>query len=285
VSISTFNAAAQARRVSEAAANRAAVSTSEIDSMSELRQVSRLWESVWGRSDEGVPLNSEVLRSLVHAGGAVTVARDRHGRIVGAAALALATGSATYSLIAATGPDVADRGIGHAIKLRQRAWALERELTSMRWTFDPLVGRNARFNLTKLGATANRYLESFYGRMADDINAGDDADRLVAEWRLDEARAVAASEGTAREPAEPDPAGSVVALTGPDGQPAYLTGDDEAWCRVPRDVVALRRTDPGATASWRSLVRAAFTDAFGQGLAATGMTRSGWYRLSREDRA
>lgn len=280
VSTSIFNVAAQARRVAEAAAVRAGVTTDEVESMDDLRQASRLWEAVWGRNDEGVPLNSELLRSLVHAGGAVTVARDPQGRLAGAAALVLAGPSTTYSLIAASGPGIADRGIGHALKLRQRAWALDLGLTTMHWTFDPLVGRNARFNLTKLGATADEYLASFYGRMADDINAGDDADRLVAHWQLDAPGAVAASEGTATEPGEPDLAGSQAVLLGPDGDPVYVTGDDRAWCRVPRDVVALRRSGTAATAAWRAVVRDAFADAFGRGLTATGMTRSGWYRLS-----
>jgi predicted GNAT superfamily acetyltransferase len=275
---STVTAAAQARRVAEIAAGRAGVTTTEVEQMAELRQVSDLWEQVWGRNDAGVPINSELLRSLAHAGGAVTVAHDRDGTLVGAAAMVLGGDATTYSLIAGTRPTATDRGIGHALKLRQRSWSLDRGLTSMRWTFDPLVGRNARFNLTKLGAEAADYVERFYGRMADDINAGD-ADRLVALWRLDSREAVTASEGTAAEPREPDLAiGPIV--VGPDGHPAYTVVDGGAWCRVPRDVVALRRTDPDATAAWRRLVREAFADAFARGLSATGMTRSGWYHFS-----
>jgi predicted GNAT superfamily acetyltransferase len=154
----------------------------------------------------------------------------------------------------------------------------------MRWTFDPLVGRNARFNLAKLGATASEYLPSFYGPMDDQINAGDESDRLVASWALASPRAVAAAEGTARETGEPA-AGSTVVLRGPDEEPAYVTDGGGAWCRVPRDVVVLRRSDPAAVATWRAVVREALTDAFAAGLTATGMSRSGWYRLIREDDA
>ncbi|MGH9295288.1 MAG: hypothetical protein ACRD0B_08155, partial [Acidimicrobiales bacterium] len=39
-------------------------------------------------------------------------------------------------------------GAGVALKLHQRAWALAREIGSISWTFDPLVARNARFNLS-----------------------------------------------------------------------------------------------------------------------------------------
>lgn len=263
------------------AAGRAGVTVHEVESIDEHRAVSRLLEAVWGRNDEGVPIGSEVLRSLVHAGGAVTVARDESDALVGAAVLALGEGRSTYSLIAAAAPTRSDGGIGQALKLRQRAWALARELTTMHWTFDPLVGRNARFNLTKLGATAGEYVEAFYGRMTDEMNGDDDSDRLVAEWRLDSARTASAAAGTPTEPDEPPASGAQVLLLGPDGSPCYLSAGDDAWCRVPRDVVELRRTDPTAAATWRAAIREALTDAFGSGLTATGMTRSGWYRLTR----
>jgi predicted GNAT superfamily acetyltransferase len=275
--------AADAAEVADAAAAHAGVRTEEVEEMVDLRTASRLWESVWGRNDEGAPIGSEVLRSLVHAGGAVTVARGADGEIIGAAALALAADSTTYSLIAAAAAKVTDRGIGRALKLRQRAWALHRGLMTMHWTFDPLVGRNARFNLTKLGAVAHEYVPRFYGRMVDQINDGDESDRLVAAWRLDSSRAAAAAEDRVEEVPEPDAVGSTVRLLGPDGDPAYLSEDEGAWCRVPRDVVALRGSDPAAAASWRAVVRDALTDAFGAGLTATGMTRSGWYRLSRDE--
>jgi len=101
---STFNAGAQASRVALAAAERAGLRLDEVEDMDTLRAVSRLFEEVWGRNQEGVPLNSELLRSLAHAGGAVTVARDRAGALVGAAALVLAPAQGSYSLIAAAAP-------------------------------------------------------------------------------------------------------------------------------------------------------------------------------------
>ena len=49
----------------------------------------------------------------------------------------------------------------------------------MTWTFDPLVSRNARFNLTKLGAHAVEYLPDFYGAMEDGINSNDEKIHLT----------------------------------------------------------------------------------------------------------
>lgn len=249
--------------------------------MGALREVSSLFEEVWGRSPEGVPIPSDLLRSFTHAGGSVAAAYEGDGALAGAAVAVLSApvGSA-YSLIAAARAGSGDRGIGYAVKQHQRAWALGRGLDVITWTFDPLVGRNARFNLTKLGAEAHEYVESFYGRMSDDINRDDDADRLVAWWSLGSRQAVACSEGTAAEPEDPDLATAQVRALGPDGEPAFVSAGRVWWCRVPSDIVALRRRQPRAASAWRRAVRGYFTEALGSGRCATAMTRTGWYQLT-----
>lgn len=278
-----FNVSAQASRVAEAAAVRGGVAVDEVEDMPTLRAVSALFDEVWGRNDEGTPMPSEVMRSLAHAGGCVTVARHATGALAGAAVLVRAPDHGTYSLIAAATSGAVGQGIGAALKLRQRVWALGRGLTSMSWTFDPLVSRNARFNLTKLGAEAGTYETSFYGQMHDAINIADDADRLVATWRLDSVRVISATEGTAPDVRDPDLLRAEVLATGPDGEPSTLGGPDgTTWIRVPLDIVALRQHRPAEAARWRGATRAAFTEALGPGSAATGMTRAGWYRITKE---
>ena len=278
-----FNIRAQAERAASAAARRSGVTVRELVDMEDLREMSALLESVWGRSAEGVPVHSEMLRSLVHAGGCVTGAYDAIGRLVGGAALTIAApAGSTYSLIAAASPNSGDKGIGQAVKLRQRAWALERDYTSMVWTFDPLVSRNARFNLVKLGASVTAYEVAFYGRMSDEINGDDEADRLVATWQLDARRAIAASEGTGQEVVAPGEDAEPLA-DGPDGKPMLRRDGSGLWCRVPWDVVALRRSDPGRASRWRVAVREVFTRAIAEGGTATHMTRDGWYLLTTEE--
>lgn len=251
--------------------------------MVELREIARLFEAVWGRNEDGAPFSTEVLRSIVHAGGAVTVARDSGStRLLGAAVLGISPGDETYSFVAAAAPGCSDRGIGYAVKLRQRAWALERGMSVMRWTFDPLVSRNARFNLVKLGAHADEYIESFYGVMADLLNGGQESDRLVAVWPLESPKAVAATEGTLSEPGPP-PADSDVLGSGPDGHPAHRHLDGNHWIRVPADIVELRAADGAAATAWRETVRTAFETALGQGLMADAITRDGWYHLVQKE--
>ncbi len=273
-----------AERAAAAAAERADVVVRPVEHIDELRQVSELLESVWGRNTEGVPINREVMRSLAHAGGCTTAAFDRGGGLVGAAVLSPdSKPSAMYSLIAAAAPGNADRGIGYAVKLSQRAWALARGCNLIHWTFDPLVGRNARFNLAKLGAESTEYEVSFYGQMSDDLNGDDDADRLVARWVLDSQRAIDAAAGSVPDLAAPTAAAEVM-TAGPDRKPMVQNDAAGHWIRVPTDIVTVRRVDPDAARQWRFATREAFQAAFANGLVATTMTRQNYYLLTPGDR-
>jgi predicted GNAT superfamily acetyltransferase len=62
----------------------------------------------------------------------------------------------------------------------------------IQWTFDPLELKNAHFNLNRLGAICRKYYANLYGLTTSPLHRGLPTDRLLAEWRLDSARAVAA---------------------------------------------------------------------------------------------
>ena len=53
-------------------------------------------------------------------------------------------------------PEARGTGIGRAIKLHQREWAAANGIATIVWTFDPLVRRNAWFNIAVLGADVYR---------------------------------------------------------------------------------------------------------------------------------
>ncbi len=270
----------QARYAADRAASFSNVEVGNEHAMDRLRDVAGLLTNVWGSLPSGAPLPPDVLRAITHAGCNVTVAHDDAGRLLGTAvAIVSPDGVSAYSLITAVAPDVSDRGIGFALKLHQRAWALERGFTTMNWTFDPLVSRNARFNLTKLGAHCDEYLPDFYGPMADAINAGA-SDRLMAVWPLADQRSVACSEGQPPPVDLPDYTPDDVSATGPDGHPFVVDVAGARWCRVPVDIVMLRRRNPDEASAWRTRVGEVFMAAFGSGYRATGVTRSGWYRLT-----
>jgi predicted GNAT superfamily acetyltransferase len=179
-----------------------------------------------------------------------------------------------HSHVTGVEPTHQHRGVGAALKLAQRDWALARGITEVRWTFDPLVARNAFFNLTKLGARGVTYHVNVYGEMPDATNAGDESDRVEAVWDL--------TEPVGRP--EPDLDALMTA-----GAAVILSLDGEVWPEarlvpvllacVPSDIVVVRHADPAAGQRWRRAARAAIGRALDLGYAATGATRDGWWVL------
>ena len=82
-----------------------------------------------------------------------------------------------HSHITGVLPGLQSQGLGRLLKQHQREWALAREVGHITWTFDPLVARNAHFNLRVLGARVTEYLVDHYGPMDDGVNRGDETDR------------------------------------------------------------------------------------------------------------
>ncbi len=222
-----------------------------ISTQAEFLDHDALLQAVWG-----VPaplVNVELLTAIAHSGGYVAGAFDGD-RMVGASVGFVADHRGEWALHShVTGVIDAMRhgGIGRAIKLHQRAWAAEHELDWITWTFDPLVRRNAWFNIAILGADVDAYLPSFYGEMTDAINAGDESDRLMMAWDV-----------TAPLPSVPrDASGTANPLLVP----------------TPPDIVELRRTDPLAVGRWRAETREALTGALDAGRRVLGFTRDGTY--------
>ena len=56
---------------------------------------------------------------------------------------------------------------------------------------------------------------------------------------------------------------------------------DRLLLQLPRDIVALRRSDELLARSWREVLREILVSAFADGYEVTGVTRDGWYLLSR----
>jgi len=158
----------------------------ELHAVAELRELADLLAAVWGRAGEP-PLSHETLRALSHAGAYVAGVR-RDGGLVGGLVGFLGRdpdGTPTlHSHVLGVLEGARAAGVGYALKQHQRRWALDREIGTVTWTFDPLVRRNARFNLVRLGAEASAYHPDFYGEMDDALNAGDPTDRLVVRWRV-----------------------------------------------------------------------------------------------------
>ncbi|MFF5207033.1 GNAT family N-acetyltransferase [Streptosporangium sp. NPDC000396] len=256
----------------------AGVRITELSEPGGFEDVFRLFDGIWRPAPGNPPVTVELMRALSHAGNYVAGAYEED-RLVGAsvAFFAAPPGQVLHSHV--TGA-VSGRGVGFALKLHQRAWALARGLDRITWTYDPLVRRNAHFNLTKLGARPEEYLPSFYGTMNDAINAGDESDRVLAVWHLSQPHVLTAIRQRPRPPRVPPEA--VVALADRDDRPVPGRTDARTvLVAVPSDIEALRRTDPAAAGAWRRAVRDTLGELMRQGAQVTGFTDQGHYIVER----
>ncbi|TYB68411.1 GNAT family N-acetyltransferase [Nonomuraea sp. PA05] len=285
----------------EEAAARAGVVIRELHEIGEFEQVYRLFDEIWHPEPANVPVTVELMAGFAHTGNYVAGA-FAGGDLVGASIGFLASGGGSGGASGGTSGRVAGeassgapsgtsdrvagevaagalhshvtgavigKGVGYALKLHQRAWCRERGLERITWTFDPLVRRNAYFNLVKLGARPEAYLPEFYGAMADAINEGDASDRLLAVWRVT---------GEQDDKLPLDEAYPVVSEAA-DGRPAVEEGGGHRVLLVgtPRDVERLRRQDAAAARAWRMAVREALGGALDAGARVSGFTERGEY--------
>jgi predicted GNAT superfamily acetyltransferase len=280
------SAADQAWSVVEDASARAGVKLALLDSLDDLRDAARLYDSVWSQA-EGDPLMPVgVLRALAQSGNYV-VGAFSNGTMIGALCGFLGRSHHElhlHSHILGVVPEAQGRRIGFALKQHQRAWSLERGIGTVTWTFDPLVARNAYFNFTKLGTDSSAYFLNFYGEMNDGINVGEESDRLLIEWRLASKKATEASRGDLGSPEimrSPSEGGTVI-LDEVNGSPTThpLDGSSVLLSRTPSDIVSLRAANPAGARAWRQAQRGTLGQAIHDGYRVTGVTRSGWYILS-----
>jgi predicted GNAT superfamily acetyltransferase len=265
----------------ERAAREAGVVVREASQLAELAAVTALYDEIW-QPDGNPPIGTELLRALEKAGNYVAAAFDGD-RLVGAAVgfFTAPTGAALHSHIAGVSSTVAGRHVGYALKLHQRAWALRRGVRVIEWTFDPLVARNAYFNIVKLGGLPAEYLPNFYGGMHDGINGDDDTDRLLLHWDLGDPRVRAACSGRRHggDTGALRSRGAVVALGRSSGGDPVTGRSDAATLlvAVPPDVAALRGANPGGAKDWRLAVREVLGGLLAAGARVTGFDRAGWY--------
>ena len=252
------------RRAREAAAA-AGVELRPLTSLEDADAILQVMVATWGQHQL---LPREMIRALADSGNVPWGAFDADelvGYVLGWAAVEPEDGLHVHSHMLATLPDRRSRGVGFALKLAQRAQALDQGINLVRWTFDPLLSKNAYFNIHKLGAICDRFHRDFYGEMTDTLNEGERSDRLVVRWDLDREpgpRSGVPSEpvGLRREGAAASPRPVRVA------DPAGII----ATVEIPRDYPDLRERNQRLAAAWRDEVAAAIEACLARGMVATG---------------
>jgi predicted GNAT superfamily acetyltransferase len=226
--------------------------------------IADLFDKVW---DVRAMVSPEIMTASLHNGGygSVVYIGDKgvgeQRKVVGAAfalvgrALPGRNGPNLHSHAAGVLPEFVGKGIGEMIKRHQWGWAKENGFETITWTFDPLVRRNAHFNIVKLGAKVIGYHQNFYGELDDGINAGEQSDRVLVRW---------------------DVAGVDVPL----GNSFINPTPNAIVIETPADIEQMRKTDRVQSDQWRTRQRAAFESAQLAGLRVVGLTSDFSYVLN-----
>ena len=226
--------------------------------------IADLFDKVW---DVKSMVSPEIMTASLHNGGygsVIYIGSGDRRRPVGAAfalvgrALPGLNSPNLHSHATGVLPEFVGKGIGEMIKRHQWDWAKENGFDTITWTFDPLVRRNAHFNVIKLGTTVLGYHQNFYGELDDGINAGEQSDRVLVRW---------------------DVAGVDVPL----GKSFVNPISNSIVIETPVDIEQLRKTDRVQSDGWRTRQRAEFESAQLSGLQVVGLTNDFSYLLDIRD--
>jgi predicted GNAT superfamily acetyltransferase len=253
----------------------------ELTGAAQHHDLAGLFARTWRADSAADVLPASTMTAIALSGGYVAGAYE-DDRLVGGGVGFLGRDH-LHSDLVGVDPDAQSKGIGYAVKQHQRQWCAQRGIPEVRWTFDPLVARNAYFNLHRLGARAVAYLPDFYGALSDGVNAGDRTDRLYVHW------STASTVDTAA--VQPPTAARKVALDRVDGEPvvtevARFDGRPENFrpgeavlVAVPTDIEAVRRDDPELARRWRRAVGEVLPAALDAGYRIEDMSKDGFYTL------
>jgi predicted GNAT superfamily acetyltransferase len=184
-----------------------------------------------------------------------------------------------YSVIMGVLPEYQEQGVGYQLKMAQREFALRIGVRLLTWTYDPLESRNARLNISKLGAVCQRYVRDFHGDMGG-INAGLPTDRFHIDWWITSNRVTSRTGSSARRPLGMDAflGGGAVLINGVstyrDGlpRPADELVESDAnllLVEIPADFQSIKKRDFELAGRWRAHGRLLFERLFDAGYLVT----------------
>ena len=223
-----------------------------LNTLSQQNQAREIFDRTWAL-DNGTEITPNLLQAMIHSGAYLSGAFIGE-KCVGAAFAfpATRTGLHLHSHMTAVLDKYRDQGIGYSLKIDQWHWAKKNNYQEITWTFDPLVARNAKLNLIKLGVDISKYYPNFYGDMPDALNTGDESDRVMASWKVIGEQAIAKS-----------------VITNPDKSDTLI--------KIPEDIVAIRSEDISENLKWRRKVREEFMRAFEKGGKVVGFSENNEY--------
>ncbi|HVO09856.1 MAG TPA: GNAT family N-acetyltransferase [Vicinamibacteria bacterium] len=235
----------------------------DLSGQAELEAAVRLQEETWGAGfHERVP--ASILLVAQKTGGLAAGAFAPGGELLGFVfgITGVRAGRLVHwSDMLAVRPEHRGRGLGEALKRHQRERCRTIGAETILWTFDPMVARNARLNLLRLGARVDEFVVDMYGTRTGSPLHPLGTDRFVVSWPvrlepvplpsdpalLDGVRRLAGAADPGLESEDAPPSARAVAVP------------------VPSDLDALLAGDPERARRWHASVRRALAHFLGRG--------------------
>ncbi|MEP6491354.1 MAG: hypothetical protein ABJF01_01665 [bacterium] len=230
-----------------------------------------LQREIWGLEyDDVVP--ATLLHIVDYVGGLAAGAFDSSGEMLGFVfgMNGIRDGELVHwSHMLGVRESARNLGLGRKLKAYQRDTLGAIGVTRIFWTFDPLMSKNAYFNLNRLGAEVVEYVPDMYGTTASPLHLGMATDRLIVCLRT----AHAESSISRATPVQ----GSPVLTAFPQlNDMTVSVGDrtpEAALIEIPADVLDVLAKSPAAARTWRLAVRDHFQWALAHGYTVAGVHR------------
>lgn len=271
-----------------------------------------LQRQIWG-DDYNDRVPAAILKISQRVGGITAGAFDASGRLAGFVygLTGVERGRLVHwSHMLAVHEDFRNRGVGRRLKEFQRAEVRGAGVEVIYWTYDPLMARNAHFNLNRLGARVVEYVPDMYASTGSPLHISG-TDRFVVAWSVGHGPSGAAEgvgQGSVPPGADSWPVvnavplvgagspnlGAAVARSGAGGQDLTAAGAAVAVApdvfvrdagtgipstpagvriEIPLDLEGIREVE--LARAWRASTRAAFLEYLARGYEVLGLQQIG----------
>jgi predicted GNAT superfamily acetyltransferase len=241
-----------------------------LHSNAECQAAATLQREVWGQEYVDV-VPATLLHVVEYVGGLAAGAFDRDGDMLGFVfgVNGVRDGEIVHwSHMLGVRERARNLGLGRRLKEYQRQRMHAIGATRIFWSFDPLMSKNAYFNLNRLGAEVVEYVPDMYGTTSSPLHLGMPTDRLIVSLRTDGRAGQRSAVLSADHP--------VLSAFPRDHDrpvPSNATSAASVLIEIPADILGVLARSTSTAEAWRMAVRAHFQWALANGYAIAALLR------------
>lgn len=238
----------------------------------EFRACVELQRDIWGW-DQSEIVPATLLHVVEYVGGLAVGAFDGDGTLLGFVfgITGVRDGDLVHwSHMLGVRESTRNHGVGRLLKEHQRTVLHAVGAKRIYWSFDPLQAKNAYFNVNRLGAVVEEYIDDMYGKTVSPLHLGMATDRLVMRIDTAPSQVVAVRLAT-------DHGVTVLTPFPHPGDRVMSAGErlpEVALLEIPENILDVLRRSASTAQQWRVAIRENFRWALGNGYAVQSVYRN-----------